>query len=91
MFLHEAMYLDPVMRDIEKFLENSQENVTGKVIIKLRPYNFQLVGVESDFDMMKSDFGEYGEVSKAWSADDVKGFTKILGNQLKIFYSVNKK
>lgn len=91
MFLHEAMYLDPVMRDIEKFLENSQENVTGKVIVKLRPYNFQLVGVESDFDMMKSDFGEYGEVSKAWTADDVKGFTKIFGNQLKVFYSANKK
>jgi len=90
MFLHEAMYLDPVMRDIEKFLENSQANVTGKVIVKLRPYNFQLVGIDSEFDLMKSDFGEYGEVSKAWTSDDVKGFTKIMANQLKIFYSVNK-
>ena len=91
MFLHEAMYLEPVMRDIEKFLENSQENVTGKVIIHLRPYHFQLVGIESEHDLMKSEFGQYGEMNKGWTADDAKGFTKILANQLKIYHSVNKK
>jgi len=87
MFLHEAQYLEPVMRDIEKFLESSQQNVSGTVIVKLRPYNYTLVGVESPFDLMKTDFGEYGEINRAWSADDVKGFTKILGNQMKIYYS----
>lgn len=91
MFLHEAQYLDPVMRDIEKFLENSQKNVTGTVTVTLRPHSYTLVGVESDFDLMKTDFGEYGEVNKAWTADDVKGFTKILGNQMKIYYNVQKK
>ena len=91
MFLHEAQYLEPVMRDIEQFLESSQQNVTGTVIIKLRPYSYTLVGVESDFDLMKTDFGEYGEVNKAWTADNVKGFTKILGNQMKIFYNVQKR
>jgi argininosuccinate synthase len=91
MFLHEAQYLEPVMRDIEKFLENSQQNVTGDVIINLRPLGYTLVGVESPFDLMKTDFGEYGEINKAWSADDVKGFTKILGNQMKIYYNVQKR
>jgi argininosuccinate synthase len=91
MFLHEAMYLEPVMRDIEKFLENSQENVTGKVIINLRPYSFQLVGIESEHDLMNSDFGQYGEMNKGWTPEDAKGFTKILANQLKIYYSVNSK
>ena len=91
MFLHEAMYLEPVMRDIEKFLENSQENVTGKVIITLRPYCFQLVGIESEHDLMNSEFGQYGEMNKGWTADDAKGFTTILANQLKIYYSVNNK
>jgi len=91
MFLHEAMYLEPVMRDIEKFLENSQENVSGKVIINLRPYHFQLVGIESEHDLMKSEFGQYGEMNKGWTADDAKGFTKILANQLKIYHSVNQK
>ncbi|MCM1076351.1 MAG: argininosuccinate synthase [Bacteroides sp.] len=91
MFLHESQYLEPVMRDMEAFLESSQANVTGTVEITLRPYSYTLVGVDSPFDLMKTDFGEYGEVNKAWSADDVKGFTKILGNQMKIYHNVQKR
>lgn len=91
MFLHEAQYLEPVMRDMEAFLQSSQRNVTGRVLVDLKPYRYVLVGVESDFDLMKSDFGEYGEVNKAWNAEDVKGFTKILGNQMKIYHSIQKK
>jgi argininosuccinate synthase len=78
------------MRDIEKFLESTQENVTGKVFIQLHPYRFMLDGIESKHDLMKSGFGDYGEVNKAWSGEDVKGFTTILGNSLKIFNHVNK-
>ncbi|KJF44627.1 MULTISPECIES: argininosuccinate synthase [Draconibacterium] len=89
MFLHEAMYQEPVMRNIEDFLESTQENVTGKVIVKLRPYNFELVGIESEHDLMNSGFGQYGETVEAWTADDVKGFTKILANSLKIYNKVN--
>ncbi len=91
MFLHEAQYLEPVMRDMEAFLSSSQDNVTGNVIINLRPLGYTLVGVDSPFDLMKTDFGEYGEINKAWTADDVKGFTKILGNQMKIYHNVQKR
>ena len=91
MFLHEAQYLEPVMRDMEAFLLSSQDNVTGRVIVDLKPYHYVLVGVESPFDLMKSDFGEYGELSKGWTADDVKGFTKIMGNQMKIFHNIQKR
>ena len=88
MFMHEAQYLEPVMRDIEAFLTESQRNVTGRVLVDLKPYHFVTVGVESDYDLMKTSFGEYGEVSRAWTADDIKGFTKILGNQMKIYHNV---
>lgn len=91
MFLHEAQYLDPSMRDIESFLEHSQANVTGAVHISLHPYRFELNGVDSDFDLMRSDFGVYGEMNNAWSGDDVKGFTKILGNATHIFQNVQAK
>ena len=91
MFLHEAQYLEPVMRDIEAFLEKSQRNVTGRVIVDLRPYNMVMVGVESDFDLMKTSFGEYGELSRAWTADDIKGFTRILGNQMKIYHDIQQR
>ncbi len=85
MFLHEAQYLEPVMRDIEAFLETSQDTVTGRVIVDLMPYRYFLVGIESDFDLTKTDFGEYGEINKAWTADDVKGFIKIMANPMKIY------
>ena len=91
MLLHEGQYLDPVMRNIEKFMIDSQENVTGKVFVKLMPYRFHVEGIESDYDLMNSGSGLYGEMSGAWSGDDVKGFTKLLGNQLKIYKSVQDK
>ena len=91
MFLHEAQYLEPVMRDCEAFLQSSQENVTGRVYAKLRPYSYVLVGVDSDFDLMKSEFGEYGETQTSFTAEDAKGFTKIYGNSIKIFNAVQKK
>lgn len=90
MFLHEAMYSEPVMRDIERFLENSQRNVSGKVFIRLRPYHFDLIGMESPYDLMNSGFAEYGEMNNAWTAEDVKGFTRILAMPLRIYNAVNK-
>jgi len=91
MFLHEGQYLDPVMRNIEKFLYDSQETVNGKVFVKLHPYRFTIEGIESGYDLMNAGFGQYGEMNNGWSADDVKGFTQILGNQLKIHRFVQDK
>ena len=90
MLLHEGQYLDPVMRDLEVFLSNSQATVTGKVFVTLHPYRFELNGVDSDHDLMNADFGSYGEINKGWSADDAKGFIKLLSNQNKIYQFVNK-
>ena len=90
MLLHEGQYLDPVMRDLEAFLSNSQSKVSGKVFLTLHPYRFELNGIESDHDLMNAAFGSYGEVNKGWSADDAKGFIKLLSNQNKIYQFVNK-
>ena len=91
MMLHEAMFLDPVMRNIETFLASTQEAVTGEVFVKLFPYRFELQGIQSAFDLMQSEAGKYGEMNNGWAGEDVKGFTKILGNQLKIYQAVNSK
>ena len=90
LLLHEGQYLDPVMRDIEEFLISSQKNVSGDVFIKLNPYRYELIGIKSKFDLMDSKFGNYGEMNKKWSADEVKGFIKILSNQNKIYQKINK-
>ena len=89
-WLHEGQILDPVMRDIETFLVSSQQNVTGKVFVELMPYRFQVTGIESDYDLMSSKFGKYGEMNNGWSGEDVRGFTKIFGNQTMIYHQVKE-
>jgi argininosuccinate synthase len=87
--LHDGLYLEPTMRNIENFLQDTQKHVTGKVFVKLAPYQFQVMGIDSKFDLMNSSFGLYGEAAGQWTADDVKGFINILANPLKNYYSVN--
>lgn len=89
MFVHEAQYLEPVMRDLETFLESSQKNVSGEVTLRLRPYSFLVSGVDSPYDLMNASFASYGEMNRAWTAEEVDGFTRILGNQQRIWFNVN--
>lgn len=88
-WLHEGQLLDPTMRDLEAFMDSTQQNVTGKVFVVLAPYRFQVEGIESAHDLMSDKFGSYGEMNRAWTSDDVKGFAKIFGNQTKMYHSVN--
>lgn len=89
MFLHESQYMEPVMSDIEAMLNSSQRNVNGTVILKLRPLCFETVGVESENDLLKSKLGEYGEMQRGWTADDAKGFIKILSTPLRTYYGIH--
>ena len=89
-WLHEGQILDPVMRDMEAFLESTQQNVSGKVFVELMPYRFQVTGIESKFDLMSSKFGKYGEMNNGWTGEDVRGFTKIFGNQTMIYHQIKE-
>jgi argininosuccinate synthase len=89
-WLHEGQILDPVMRNIESFLEGTQENVSGKVFVQLMPYRFQIIGIESNYDLMNSKFGKYGEMNSGFTGEDVRGFSKIFGNQTIIWNAVNQ-
>jgi argininosuccinate synthase len=89
-WLHEGQILDPVMRDIEAFFQNSQANVTGDVFVQLLPYRFQVIGIESSYDLMSSKFGKYGEMNTGFTGEDVRGFSKIFGNQTSIYHQVQE-
>ncbi|SFP72320.1 argininosuccinate synthase [Parafilimonas terrae] len=89
-WLHEGQILDPVMRDIEAFLQSSQQNVTGDVFVQLMPYRFQIIGIESEHDLMNSKFGKYGEMNTGFTGEDVRGFSKIFGNQTAMYHFLNK-
>ncbi|MDR1518460.1 MAG: argininosuccinate synthase [Dysgonamonadaceae bacterium] len=88
--MHEAQYLEPVMRNIETFLDDTQQFVTGEVEVELRPYHFAVLGCSTPNDLMNSAFGSYGETNKSFSGQDVVGFTKVISNPLKIYYTVHK-
>jgi len=97
-WLHEGQIMDASMRDIEAFFINSQQRVTGDVFVDLMPYRFMVVGIESPFDLMSSKFGpfdlmsskfgSYGEMNNGWTGEDVRGFSKIFGNQNNIYHSI---
>jgi len=89
MHLHEGQYLDPVMRDMEAFLNSSQQHVSGSVEVVLKPYHFSINGIQSKHDLMNAKFGSYGEVNNGWTAEEAKGFIKINGNQNKIHQQIN--
>lgn len=87
--LHEGLFYEPLMRDIEVFLSSTQQRVSGKVFIQLKPYQFNLIGIESSYDLMNSKFGSYGEMNNAWTGEDVKGFAKIFSNQIMIWNKIS--
>ncbi|MBK8087857.1 MAG: argininosuccinate synthase [Chitinophagaceae bacterium] len=87
-WMHEGQILDPVMRDLEAYFESSQRNVTGDVFVQLMPYRFQVIGIESKYDLMSAKFGKYGEMNTGFTGDDVRGFSKIFGNQTSIWTAV---
>ncbi|EPH10980.1 argininosuccinate synthase [Myroides odoratimimus CCUG 12700] len=88
-YLHEGQFHDPVMRDMEAFMSSTQQTVSGKVIVELHPHRFVVIGIESEHDLMSNKFGSYGEMNNAWTGEDVKGFSKIFGNQVMIWHKVN--
>lgn len=89
-WLHEGQILDPAMRDIEAFFTHAQQTVTGDVFVQLYPYRFSINGIESPHDLMSSRFGKYGEMNTGWTGEDVRGFSKIFGNQTSIYFQVNQ-
>lgn len=89
-FTHEALFQEPVMRDIETFLESTQARVTGEVEVMLHPHRFELIGIRSPYDMLQSGFGTYGEENGAWSGDDVRGYTAVLSVPILLHASVGE-
>ncbi len=76
--VHEGQNLDPVCRDIEALFAASQARVTGSVRLQLRPGSAFVEGVESPWSLMKASKGVYGESAGEWTAEDARGYSKML-------------
>jgi argininosuccinate synthase len=77
--LHEGLYFDPVMRDIESMIDSSQRRVKGSARVRLARGSFMVAGVKSGYSLMKSDLATYGEVQRLWDSRDAEGFCRIYG------------
>lgn len=80
-FLHEGLYFDPVMRDIEAMIDSSQKRVEGKVKVKLFKGNIIVEGCQSPYSLMDLRAATYGEENVLWDGRDALGFSKIYGLQ----------
>lgn len=84
--LHEGYFLEPSMRDAEAYLQSTQSRVSGEVKVYVAPYHFHIVGIQSEYDLMSSKYGKYGEQNNAWSGQDARGFATIAANQTMIWH-----
>jgi argininosuccinate synthase len=76
--IHEGKQLDPACRDIEALFTSSQQRVTGKVRVQLRPGSLFVLGVTSPHSLMAASRGKYGEAAGEWTPADALGFSKIM-------------
>jgi argininosuccinate synthase len=79
--LHEGHFFDPLARDLEAFLESSQDRVRGEVRLTLHPRTFVVEGVQSPYSLMDPRIATYGEANKLWTGAEAAGFAKIFGVQ----------
>ncbi len=88
--LHEGLYFDPVMRDLEAMIDSSQSGVTGSARVRLHRGSFLVTGVKSDNSLMRADLATYGEVQNLWDSRDAEGFSRIYGIPSKLHSIVHR-
>jgi argininosuccinate synthase len=77
--VHEALYFDPVARDVEAFLASTQQHVTGTVHVHMTRGRLEVAGVDTDRSLMGRLGAVYGEGSGGWTGEEARGFAKIYG------------
>lgn len=77
--IHEGLYFEPLIKNIENFMDSANEFVTGKVIAKIYKGNLTITSLTSPYSLFNTKLGTYGEQSAAYSGIDAKGFCKIYG------------
>jgi argininosuccinate synthase len=79
--LHEGLYFDPVMRDIEAMIDSSQTTVTGDVRVRLFKGAITVEGCRSPYSLLNRKVGTYGETTRAWTGAEAAAFCKLYGLQ----------
>ena len=77
--LHEGKAFDPLVKDLEAFLESSQGRVTGEARLRLFPRASVVEGLRSPHSLMDPQIASYGEANTLWNGAEAEAFGKIFG------------
>ena len=87
--VYKGFYFDPLIEDLESFLENSQKSVSGRVTLLLSPGKVESISVESKKILQKKD-AIYAQ-SASWDEKESIGFIKLYGLSTATWRGLNKK
>jgi argininosuccinate synthase len=76
--IHEGLYYDPIIKDLEAFIDSANKKVSGKVSLKIHKGNIIISSLDSPFSLLGKD-GTYGELTGKWNGKDAEGFCKLYG------------
>ncbi len=78
--VYSGLWEDPLKRDLDSFVEQTQKNVTGTVKLKLYKGSLRVVGRKSKYSLYSHDIATYGKGS-TFDQKLSKGFVELWGLQ----------
>ena len=88
--VYNGQWFTPLREALSAFVDKTQENVTGKVRIKLYKGNMIKAGVWSDYSLYSEEIATFGE-DNVYNQADSAGFINLFGLPIKVQAQVNAK
>lgn len=84
---YSGLWHDPLRADLDKFIDATQNRVSGKVRLKMEKGSLRVVGRESEYSLYRNDLATYATGS-TFDQSLAKGFVELWGLQSVIANSV---
>ncbi|MBE6619435.1 MAG: argininosuccinate synthase [Ruminococcaceae bacterium] len=88
--VYNGQWFTPLREALSAFVDKTQENVTGKVRLKLYKGNIIKAGVWSDWSLYSEEIATFGE-DNVYNQADSAGFINLFGLPIKVQAQVNAK
>lgn len=88
--VYNGQWFTPLREALSAFVDKTQENVTGKVRIKLYKGNMIKAGAWSDYSLYSEEIATFGE-DHVYNQADSAGFINLFGLPIKVQAQVNAK
>ncbi len=88
--VYNGQWFTPLREALSAFVDKTQENVTGKVKLKLYKGNIIKAGVWSDYTLYSEEVATFGE-DHVYNQADAQGFINLYGLPIQVQAQVNAK